>query len=157
MEIKIVKGSIDYINDCEDTLVNSELGIRYFSKQGSARTALEEGFAKEEIYIAMDINQNYKGFMWIIMDGIFHSFPYLHIVAVKQESRNQGIGKKLLKSFEDSCLKDFSKVFLVVADFNPDAKRLYEKSGYIQVGSIPNLYMEGITEHLMMKSREENK
>lgn len=32
MEIKIVKGSIDYINDCEDTLVNSELGIRYFFK-----------------------------------------------------------------------------------------------------------------------------
>lgn len=157
MEIKIVKGSIDYINDCEDTLVNSELGMRYFSKKGSARNALEEGFAKEEIYIAMDINQNYKGFMWIILDGIFHSFPYLHIVAVKQESRNQGIGKKLLKFFEDSCLKDFSKVFLVVADFNPDAKRLYEKNGYIQVGTIPNLYMEGITEHLMMKSREENR
>jgi ribosomal protein S18 acetylase RimI-like enzyme len=157
MEIKVVKGSIDYINDCEDTLVNSELGIRYFSKNGSARNALEEGFAKEEIYIAMDVNQNYKGFMWIIMDGIFHSFPYLHIVAVKQESRNQGIGKKLLKFFEDSCLKDFSKVFLVVADFNPDAKRLYEKNGYIQVGAIPNLYMDGITEHLMMKSREENR
>ncbi len=105
----------------------------------------------------MDNNQNYKGFMWIILDGIFHSFPYLHIVAVKQESRNQGIGKKLLKFFEDSCLKDFSKIFLVVADFNPDAKRLYEKNGYIQVGAIPNLYMDGITEHLMMKSREENR
>ena len=154
MEIQIVKGSIDYLNDCEDTLVNSELGIRYFSKSGSARKSLEEGFAKEEIYIAMDINENYKGFMWIIWDGIFHSFPYLHIVAVKQESRNQGIGKKLLKFFEDSCLKDFSKIFLVVADFNPDAKRLYEKNGYIQVGTIPSLYREGITEHLMMKSRE---
>ncbi|MBU3072956.1 GNAT family N-acetyltransferase [Clostridium estertheticum] len=157
METKIVKGSIDYINDCEDTLVNSEIGIRYFSKKGSARTALEEGFAKEEIYIAMDINQNYKGFIWIILDGIFHSFPYLHIVAVKQESRNQGIGKNLLKFFENSCLKDYSKIFLVVADFNPDAERLYKKNGYIQVGTIPSLYMEGITEHLMMKSREENR
>lgn len=157
MELTIVKGSIDYINDCEDTLVNSELGITYFSEKGSARNSLEEGFAKEEIYIAMDSNQNYKGFMWIILDGIFHSFPYLHIVAVKQESRNQGIGKKLLKFFEDSCLKDYSKVFLVVADFNPDAKRLYEKNGYIQVGNIPSLYVEGITEQLMMKSREENR
>ena len=152
--MEIVQGSIDYINDCEDTLVNSELGIRYFSKTGSARNALVEGFAKEEIYIAMDNNQNYKGFMWIILDGIFHSFPYLHIVAVNQERRNQGIGKKLLNFFEDSYLIDFSKIFLVVADFNPDAKRLYEKNGYIQVGTIPNLYMEGITEYLMMKSRE---
>ncbi|MBU3172743.1 GNAT family N-acetyltransferase [Clostridium estertheticum] len=157
METKIVKGSIAYINDCEDTLVNSELGIKYFPKKGSARTSLEEGFAKEEIYIAMDINQNYKGFIWIIFDGIFHSFPYLHIVAVNQESRNQGIGKNLLKFFEDSCLKDYSKIFLVVADFNPDAERLYKKIGYIQVGTIPSLYMEGITEHLMMKSREDNK
>ncbi|MDF2881790.1 MAG: GCN5-like N-acetyltransferase [Clostridiaceae bacterium] len=37
MDITIVKGSIDYINDCEDALVNSELGARYFSKISSCR------------------------------------------------------------------------------------------------------------------------
>ncbi len=37
MEVKIVKGSLEYISDCEESLVNSELGIRYFSKEGSAR------------------------------------------------------------------------------------------------------------------------
>lgn len=152
----IIKGSIEYINDCEDALVNSELGKRYFSQKGSARKVLQEGFAKGEIYIALDASEGCKGFIWFILDGIFHSFPYLHIIAVKQESRNEGIGKKLLKFFEDSCFKDYSKLFLVVADFNPDAKILYEKIGYIQVGTIPSLYREGITEHLMMKSREEN-
>lgn len=156
MEITIIKGSIEYINDCEDSLVNSELGKRYFSQKGSARKALQEGFAKGEIYIALDASECCKGFIWFILDGIFHSFPYLHIIAVKQESRNQGIGKKLSKFFEDSCFKDYSKLFLVVADFNPDAKILYEKIGYIQVGIIPSLYREGITEHLLMKSREEN-
>ena len=149
----IIMGSIEYINDCEDALVNSELGKRYFSQKGSARKALQEGFAKGEIYIAIDACESCKGFIWFILDGIFHSFPYLHIIAVKQESRNEGIGKKLLKFFEDSCFKDYSKLFLVVADFNPDAKILYEKIGYIQVGTIPSLYREGITEHLMMKSR----
>ena len=153
MKMTIIKGSIEYINDCEDALVNSELGKRYFSQKGSARKALQEGFAKGEIYIAIDACESCKGFIWFILDGIFHSFPYLHIIAVKQESRNEGIGKKLLKFFEDSCFKDYSKLFLVVADFNPDAKILYEKIGYIQVGTIPSLYREGITEHLMMKSR----
>jgi ribosomal protein S18 acetylase RimI-like enzyme len=153
MKMTIIKGSIEYINDCEDALVNSELGKRYFSQKGSARKALQEGFAKGEIYIALDACESCKGFIWFILDGIFHSFPYLHIIAVKQESRNQGIGKKLLKFFEDNCFKDYSKLFLVVADFNPDAKILYEKIGYIQVGTIPSLYREGITEHLMMKSR----
>jgi len=153
--MNIIKGSIEYINDCEEALVNSELGKRYFSQKGSARKALQEGFTKGEIYVAIDTNKDCKGFIWFILGGIFHSFPYLHIIAVKQESRNQGIGKKLLKFFEDSCFKDYSKLFLVVADFNPDAKILYEKTGYIQVGTIPSLYREGITEHLMMKSREE--
>jgi ribosomal protein S18 acetylase RimI-like enzyme len=157
MEITIEKGSMDYINDCEDALVNSELGIRYFSQKGSAKKALEEGFAKEEIYIAIDINHNCRGFIWFILDGIFHSLPYLHIIAVKKESRKLGIGKKLLKYFEDICFKDYTKLFLVVADFNPDAKILYERIGYIEVGAIPNLYREGITEYLMMKLREKNR
>lgn len=156
MDIMVVKGSMDYINDCEEALVNSELGKRYFSEAGSARKALEEGFAKEEIFIAIDSNHNCKGFMWYILDGIFHSFPYLHIIAVKEESRRQGIGKKLLKLFEDICFKDYTRLFLVVADFNPEAKKLYEEIGYIEVGVIPSLYREGITEYLMMKPREGN-
>lgn len=154
MEITIVKGSIDYINDCEEALVNCELGIRYFSEKDSARKVLEDGFNKEQIYIAIDNNHNCKGFIWFVLEGAFHSFPYLHIVAVKTEDRKLGIGKKLLEFFEDTCFKDYTKLFLVVADFNPDAKTLYEKIGYIEVGSIPGLYREGITEYLMMKLRK---
>lgn len=154
MEISVIKASVDYINDCEEALVNSELGKRYFSEIGSARKALEEGFDKEEIYVAIDSNHNCVGFIWFILKGIFHSFPYLHIIAVKENNRNHGIGKILLKFFEDTCFKDFTKLFLVVADFNPDAKMLYERIGYTDVGSIPNLYREGIAECLMMKLRE---
>jgi ribosomal protein S18 acetylase RimI-like enzyme len=156
MEITILKGSKDYLNDCEEALANSELGVKYFSREGSARKALEDGFAKEEIYIAIDTNNNCKGFIWFILDGAFHSFPYLHIIAVKKKSRSHGVGKKLLEFFEDICFKDYTKLFLVVADFNPAAKRLYERIGYIEVGTVPSLYREGITEHLMMKVREEN-
>jgi ribosomal protein S18 acetylase RimI-like enzyme len=156
MGIAILKGKMDYIDDCEEALVKSELGLRYFSKEGSARKALEEGFEKQQIHIAVDYNNNCLGFIWYILGGIFHSFPYLHIIAVKEESRNHGVGKKLLKFFEDTCFKEYSKIFLVVADFNPDAKRLYEKIGYIEVGSIPSLYREGIAEYIMMKSRDKN-
>jgi ribosomal protein S18 acetylase RimI-like enzyme len=153
MEITIVRGSLDYLNDCEDILVNSELGIRYFSKEGSARKTLEQGFDKEEIYIALDTNNNCKGFIWFILDGIFHSSPYLHIIAVNKESRKQGIGKRLLNFFEGICFKEHTKIFLVVADFNLDAKMLYERIGYVEVGNVPNLYREGINEHIMMKLR----
>jgi ribosomal protein S18 acetylase RimI-like enzyme len=92
--------------------------------------------------------------VWVILNGIFHSFPYIHIIAVKSENRGQGIGKILLKFVEDVCYKNYSKLFLVVADFNTDAKRLYERIGYSAIGDIPNLYRNGITECLMMKSKE---
>jgi ribosomal protein S18 acetylase RimI-like enzyme len=154
MDPTIVRGSIVYLDDCEAALVDSELGKRYFSEAGSARRALEEGFAREEIYIACDESRECVGFIWFIMNGAFHSFPYLHIVAVKAEHRGRGIGKKLLDFFEARCFATHAKVFMVVADFNPDAKRLYERLGYVQVGSIPGLYRPGITEYLMMKAKE---
>lgn len=154
MEIRIIKGSADYLGDCVEALQNSELGRKYFSEEGSARGSLEEGFNKGEIYVAIDNNNNCIGFIWFILRGIFHSFPYLHIIAVKEEFRDLGAGKKLLKFFEDICFKKYSKLFLVVADFNPDAKKLYEKVGYKEVGYIPDLYRKGITECLMMKTRE---
>ncbi|QHQ59882.1 GNAT family N-acetyltransferase [Anaerocolumna sedimenticola] len=154
MEIEIIKGSLDYLEGCEEALDHSELGDKYFSDKEFTRKALEEGFEKDEIFIAVDKNKKCLGFIWFIMNGIFHSFPYLHVIAVNEESRGQGIGKQLLIFFEDYCFKTCSKVFLVVADFNPDAKRLYESIGYIEVGVIPGLYREGITEQLMMKLRE---
>jgi Acetyltransferases len=153
MNITIIKGNITFINDCEDALIHSELGSKYFSVEGSGRKALEEGFAKEEIYVALDEQHRCVGFMWYILNGVFHAFPYLHIIAVKEECRSQGIGAKLLEFFEGKCFEHCSKVFLVVADFNPEAKLLYERIGYTQVGTIPNLYREGITEYLMMKSK----
>lgn len=153
MELNICKGNINNISDCEVALSDSELGRRYFSTPGSARKTLEEGFQKEEIYVAVDQNGNCCGFLWNIFKGIFHSFPYIHIVAVKEEMRGLGIGKKLLRFAEDLCFQTTSKIFLVVADFNPDAKRLYEKVGYTEVGLIPSLYRQGINECLMMKAK----
>ncbi len=153
MDITILKGSIDYLDDCEDALVNSELGKRYFSEKGSARKSLEEGFCKNEIYVAVEYN-HCKGFIWVIKNGIFHSFPYIHIVAVKSQNRGQGIGEVLLRFVENECFTDYSKLFLVVADFNPNAKRLYERLGYTEIGEIPDLYRKGISECLMMKSKE---
>ncbi|WP_309245163.1 GNAT family N-acetyltransferase [Clostridium sp. CF012] len=106
------------------------------------------------MYVALDINHNCKGFIWFILEGAFHSFPYLHIIAVKKENRKLGIGKKLLEFLEDICFIDYTKLFLVFADFNIGAKMLYESIGYIEIGIIPSLYREGITEDLMMKLRE---
>ncbi|MGL5436684.1 MAG: GNAT family N-acetyltransferase [Lachnospiraceae bacterium] len=153
MDIIIEKGNLEYLIDCEETLLNSELGRKYFSGEGSGKKAILEGLEQGNLYVAL-INCVCVGFMWYIPKGAFHSFPYLHIISVKEEYRCKGIGEKLMNFLEEIVFLNANKLFLVVADFNPDAKRFYEKNGYRQVGEIPSLYRKGIIEYLMMKEKE---
>ena len=152
MDICFKKGTLEYLNDCEEALINSELGRRYFTNEGSGKKAILEGLEQGTLYTAL-LNDICVGFLFYIPKGAFHGFPLLHLIAVKEEYRSKGIGKKLLDFLEETVFVNNSKIFFVVADFNPDAKRFYEKNGYRQVGEIPNLYRNGITEYLMMKEK----
>jgi ribosomal protein S18 acetylase RimI-like enzyme len=154
LKITIAKARKEHLEDCEAALLNSKLGQKYFGSEEKVHSALTQGITKKEMFVAIDEAGKCLGFIWFIVAGAFHSFPYLHIIAVKEEFRGKGVGKKLLRFFEEAVFTDYSKVFLVVADFNPEAKRLYESLGYRQVGVIPGLYKEGVSEQLMMKNRE---
>ncbi len=154
LEITITKAHRGHLEDCTVALLQSKLGQVYFPSEAKARSALAEGITNEEIFVAVDEAGDCLGFIWFITAGAFHSFPYLHIIAVKEALRGRGIGKKLLAFLEETVFTDHSKIFLVVADFNPDAKRLYERLGYQQVGAIPGLYKQGVIEYLMMKERD---
>jgi len=151
MNINIIKAENKHLIDCEVALLKSDLGRVYFAEKDKANKSISEGISKGEIFIAINKEGICLGFVWFILKGAFHSFPYLHIIAVKEEFRDLGIGKKLLKHFEEIASKTASKVFLVVAEFNPAAKQLYQSIGYTEVGSMPNLYKSGVTECLMMK------
>lgn len=128
----------------------SELRKNYFPEIDSIKQTFNE-FINSETILKAEVKGKIIGFICYIRNGAFHSFPYIHLFTVMPEFRGKGYGSKLLEQFEMNQ-KDFSsKVFLVVADFNPEAKSFYIKNGYIQVGSIPSLYREGIDEALMMK------
>ncbi|MCR4708578.1 MAG: GNAT family N-acetyltransferase [Clostridiales bacterium] len=152
--ITFAKGNERHLKDCKDARCKSALGEKYFSAPGSAENAIREGFRQGNLYVAL-IGEECVGFTYIIPKGAFHGFPYLHIIAIKEEYRGRGIGKALLDYSERIALEMADKLFLVVADYNPDAKRFYERNGYQQVGEIPNLYRSGITEYLMAKSLKE--
>ena len=149
--ITFAKGNEQHLKDCKDALCRSTLGEKYFSSPGSAENAIREGLHQGNLYVAL-IGEECVGFTYIIPKGVFHSFPYLHIIAIKEEYRDRGIGKALLDYSERIALEMADKFFLMVADYNPDAKRFYERNGYQQVGEIPNLYRSGITEYLMAKN-----
>ena len=149
--IAFAEGNEQHLKDCRDALCRSVLGEKYFSSPGSAENAILEGIRRGNLYVAL-IGEECVGFTYIIPKGAFHSFPYLHLIAIKEEYRGRGIGKALLDHSESIASETADKLFLVVADYNPDAKRFYEINGYRQVGEIPNLYRPGITEYLMGKN-----
>ena len=91
--------------------------------------------------------------MYFMSKGVFGSYPYLHIIAVKEEYRNLGIGKQLIKYFEENASAyPSTKCFLTVDDFNPKARKLYESLGYQCVGKLKDFYKNGITSYIMMKA-----
>lgn len=151
MNINVIKADGSYLADCTSAVLNSDLGKIYFKDKKRAVQALTGGIQSGEIYVAVNNELECLGFVWFKSDGMFSRFPYLHMVAVREEYRGIGVGKILVRFFEDTVRGESTKAFLVVADFNPKAKSLYEHLGYKEVGSIPGLYKEGVTESLMMK------
>lgn len=154
MKVTVVKGSERYVEECKRALMDSKLGSVYFNTEEKALASVRRCLERGQLYVALTESGEFAGYEWIIPNGAFHSFPYLHIIAVKKELRSQGVGKALLDFYADSSSEYANKAFLIVDDFNPDAQRLYEREGYIKVGVIPDIYIKGIDGCLMMKPLE---
>lgn len=149
----IQKGFINKLDDCRNCLTNCLLGEKYFYDSNHTLSFLKDGFNKGEIYVAMNSNEEIIGFMRIDLNGSFAKYPLLRVIAVKDVYRGRGFGSEMLQFYEDLAFESYAKTFLLVSEFNNDAKKLYEGIGYIEVGKIPDLYQEGIAEFLMMKKK----
>ena len=155
MNIHIKAADMKYIDSCVEMLQKSDLGKAYFSDYRKAADMLTYAVGQKNVYVALNENRKCMGFIYYMTNGVFGSYPYLHIIAVKEEYRSCGIGKQLIKYFEDNASDSSStKYFLTVDDFNPRAKKLYENLGYKCVGELPDFYKKGINCYLMMKRRK---
>lgn len=151
MNLEIIKLNADYLDKCNKILLESNLGQIYFSNKNTYNI-LKRGMEEDEMFVVLCKNEC-AGFIWVDMDGALGKYPYLHLIVVDEKYRNMGIGKYLMDYFENEIARDYDKLFLIVADFNTDAKRLYEKLGYQFIGTIPDFYKKGINEYLMIKTK----
>ncbi len=149
------------LEQCIDILFIPELGKLYFPKRKLFQAELEKGLAAGEVYVKKSTCEgitptNIQGVIWFQREGLFHSFPYLHMIAVRDENRHQGVGAALMDFYEQEPLRAGenhlrTKAFLLVSDFNTSAQRFYENRGYVETGRFENLFRKGVTEILMMK------
>jgi len=151
MDIALIHGGKEHIEDCITALTTSLLGEKYFPSREKAHDGIVKFVEKGTLLIALDERKKFIGFLCYIEHGAFHAFPYLHILAIADTERGKGYGNAVMDVFEDMMFRAQDKIFLVVADFNPRAQRFYLQRGYREVGVIPDLYRAGIHEHLMMK------
>lgn len=155
MDVSIVRGDRGHLEDCVEALVHSELAKVYYPTKESAEALLKEGIEKQEIYAALDERSECVGYIWFALSKMFYKFPYVRQIAIRKEFRGQGIGKKLLSFVEEIAFKDWPKLFLTVSDFNKRAKKLYQEIGFEEVGFVPDLFRDGVAEHVMVKVRKD--
>ena len=153
MKIKIELAQKGQASECLSCVRQSDLWEAYFKSNPQSERDIADMIESQRIYVACDEENNCVGFMGVVEKGCFGKFSYLSIIAVKNEYRSKGIGAELLRNFEEIGFESADKVFLLVSDFNLRAQKLYHKIGYQKVGSVPNLYKDGIAEHILVKYR----
>jgi ribosomal protein S18 acetylase RimI-like enzyme len=148
MEMDIVRGTITYLEECSEALLQSDLASVYFPEEDKVKQMLQRGFEQGEIDIAVDESQECLGFIWYDLHSAFR-FPYVRLIAVRPEHRGKGVGRFLLNHFEKTASS--KRLFLLVSDFNTRAKSLYTEMGYKEVGILPDFIRDGVAECIMVK------
>ena len=160
--MSIVKAEQADLDQCTDILFVSGLGKLYYFKKEFLRMQLEKSMYMDEIFVEKEIKNEetsaseVKGVIWYQREGLFHAFHYLHMIGVKSDFRQQGVGSRLMDFYEQDALKNgksqmCTKAFLLVNDLNTSAQMFYQHRGYEEVGKFENLFRRGITERLFMK------
>lgn len=159
----IVQARQNDLDQCVEILFTSEIGSYYYPNKELLKAELRIGIDRDKVFIqksgrgGVSTNYDVLGLIWYQQEGMFHTFPYLHMIAVKDDCQKQGIGTELLDFFEAEVLKSGknhirTKVFLTVGDFNKNAESMYRRRGYNELCKIENLFRKGVIETLMTKT-----
>lgn len=113
------------------------------------RAALAAGAT---IYVA-EHGGEIAGFLWFVERGAFDHSGYVRLFGVRPGERGHGIGRALLDFVEAKSFAAGRDIFLLVSDFNTDARRLYARQGYRQVGQLDDYMVQGVTELVYRKTQ----
>jgi predicted GNAT family acetyltransferase len=103
-----------------------------------------------ERYVAYD-GDRLAGVLVLNLKGAF--VGYIQTVCAAPEYRGKGVGTALVAFAEERIFRDHKNVFICVSDFNPGARRLYERLGYRLVGELTDYIVAGRSELLLRKTR----
>ena len=89
---------------CCNILAGCKLGTVYYPSKSMILTAIQKAISQDSFLVAVTDN-GVSGFIWYQETGMFHSFPYLHMIIVREDMQHKGIGRQLLMKYDQSCLE----------------------------------------------------
>lgn len=101
-----------------------------------------------EVYILRD-EVGLAGFLILCMTG---ACGYIQTICIHPDQRGRGLGSKLVDFAEQRILAEAPNVFMCVSSFNHDARRLYQRLGYLVVGELTDYIVQGHSEILLRKT-----
>jgi [ribosomal protein S18]-alanine N-acetyltransferase len=120
------------------------LGLDY---DACLRVVLDE---TRERYVAWRADR-LVGVLVLNLNGSF--VGYIQTVCASPEARGTGVGTALVAFAEERIFREHRNVFICVSDFNPGARRLYERLGFRLVGELHDYIAAGHSELLLRKTR----
>lgn len=127
---------------------------RYHLTEARALQLLDQALQRADVLLVADSDDpggRACGLAWCLPAGAFGRSAYLRILGVHPDRAGQGIGAVLLRQAEATVATSCDDLFLLVADFNTDAQRFYERQGYHQIGVIPGYVLPDVAELLYWK------
>jgi ribosomal-protein-alanine N-acetyltransferase len=103
-----------------------------------------------EVYVAQ-LGEEIAGFLILCLIGPF--VGYLQTMCVAPGWRGRGMGTRFITFAEERIFREFANVFLCVSSFNTEAKRLYLRLGYVEIGEFKDYIVPGYSEILLRKTR----
>lgn len=131
---------------------NSALYTHYFKKKPEL---LEQWLTEymPNAYIAVDRNGNSVGWISIsASDAHIDGLPNITLLGVKDSARGRGIGQMLISFYVDVMTQlGCEECAVVVNDWNPRARKLYDSLGFKLRKSYEDPFIGGFVNHVLVK------
>lgn len=150
--IDIQKADPAKLEEYKHIFDNSALYTHYFKKKPEL---LEQWLTEymPNAYIAVDRNGNSVGWISIsASDAHIDGLPNITLLGVKDNARGRGIGQMLIGFYVDVMTQlGCEECAVVVNDWNPRARKLYDSLGFKLRKSYEDPFIGGFVNHVLVK------
>lgn len=150
--IDIQKADPAKLEEYKHIFDNSALYAHYFKKKPEL---LEQWLTEymPNAYIAVDRNGNSVGWISIsASDAHIDGLPNITLLGVKDSARGRGIGQMLISFYVDVMTQlGCEECAVVVNDWNPRARKLYDSLGFKLRKSYEDPFIGGFVNHVLVK------